>query len=361
MSNPDNDDVQCRYHYDPLDRMIGTTPSRSGGVQRFYNKSRLTTEFQGAMRRSIFQHNDQLLAQQTKQDDSVEISLLATDQMRSLLQLIKVSRSAPINYSPYGYHQAGSHLLSSLGFNGEWRDPTTENYLLGNGYRAFSLLLMQFNNSDNLSPFGKGGLNSYAYCLGDPVNREDPTGKFSWLRGIDSMLGIIDKGTRNFLNSAKKVNLKSTKGTLSGSRASGRATQDILENKLSAFIRSEYREFDQFQNEMNKSLAKTISSQKDLNSLVKNYNYKFVFTDERQLVVGGSPGTKHYHYLSHPVLSQYSKSQRIVSAGYVTNRGNNVFELDHRTGHYGAPFETLLPVRAYLRGLGAEITLIRLF
>ncbi|KAK6509207.1 hypothetical protein TWF481_003967 [Arthrobotrys musiformis] len=32
-----------------------------------------------------------------------------------------------------------------------------------------------------MSPFGKGGLNSYAYCLNDPINRVDPTGHFSFL------------------------------------------------------------------------------------------------------------------------------------------------------------------------------------
>jgi hypothetical protein len=31
-----------------------------------------------------------------------------------------------------------------------------------------------------MSPFSKGGLNTYAYCAGDPVNRADPSGA-SWL------------------------------------------------------------------------------------------------------------------------------------------------------------------------------------
>jgi RHS repeat-associated protein len=67
-------------------------------------------------------------------------------------------------------------LTSLLGFNGERPDPVTGHYLLGNGYWAFNPLLMRFNSPDSLSPFGKGGLNSYAYCLGDPVNFMDPTG-----------------------------------------------------------------------------------------------------------------------------------------------------------------------------------------
>ncbi|MCX4409771.1 MULTISPECIES: RHS repeat-associated core domain-containing protein [unclassified Streptomyces] len=67
-------------------------------------------------------------------------------------------------------------LVSLLGFGGEWPDPVTGHYLLGNGYRSFNPVLMRFNSPDSSSPFGEGGFNSYAYCLGDPVNRVDPTG-----------------------------------------------------------------------------------------------------------------------------------------------------------------------------------------
>ncbi|MFA1026632.1 MULTISPECIES: RHS repeat-associated core domain-containing protein [Pseudomonas syringae group] len=48
---------------------------------------------------------------------------------------------------------------------------------MGNGYRAYNPVLMRFNSPDSLSPFGKGGLNAYAYCAGDPVNRSDPDGR----------------------------------------------------------------------------------------------------------------------------------------------------------------------------------------
>jgi RHS repeat-associated protein len=63
-----------------------------------------------------------------------------------------------------------------LGFNGERPDAVTGHYLLGNGYRAFNPVLMRFNSPDSWSPFGKGGLNTYTYCLGDPVNFSDPNG-----------------------------------------------------------------------------------------------------------------------------------------------------------------------------------------
>lgn len=82
----------------------------------------------------------------------------------------------PIIYSPYGHRAPENGLLSLLGFNGERPDPVTGHYLLGNGYRAFNPVLMRFNSPDSWSPFGKGGLNAYAYCLGDPMNQTDPTG-----------------------------------------------------------------------------------------------------------------------------------------------------------------------------------------
>ncbi|QIU88441.1 RHS repeat-associated core domain-containing protein [Yokenella regensburgei] len=87
-------------------------------------------------------------------------------------------------WSPWG---AGTPLPGLPGFNGERPDPVSGSYHLGNGYRAYNPLLMRFNCPDNLSPFGAGGINPYAYCAGDPVNHTDPTGHLSW-QGI---LGIV--------------------------------------------------------------------------------------------------------------------------------------------------------------------------
>jgi RHS repeat-associated protein len=171
--------LPCQYRYDPLDRLIGQTRSGTPVHQRFYCKSRLATEIQGATGRSIVQAGDQLLAQQQRQGDALDTTLLATDMQRSVLQTIKPNPPRqPIAYSPYGHHPAESGLTSLLGFNGERWDPVTGCYLLGNGYRAFNPVLMRFNSPDSFSPFGKGGLNTYAYCKGDPLNHSDPNGHF---------------------------------------------------------------------------------------------------------------------------------------------------------------------------------------
>lgn len=79
-------------------------------------------------------------------------------------------------YSPYGYHPIS---FGKLGFNGERSDQISGHYFLGNGYRGFNPPLMRFNSPDTLSPFGFGGLNSYGYCSGDPINFRDPSGHFS--------------------------------------------------------------------------------------------------------------------------------------------------------------------------------------
>jgi len=169
--------ILCSYGYDPLDRLISQLQPDAPAHQRFYCKSRLATEIQGAIGFSVFQNNDLLLAQHKNQGGAVESTLLATDQQRSVLHTFTADQQQhPIAYSPYGHRQAESGLTSLLGFNGERPDPVTGHYLLGNGYRAFNPVLMRFNSPDSWSPFGKGGLNAYAYCMGDPINFHDPSG-----------------------------------------------------------------------------------------------------------------------------------------------------------------------------------------
>ncbi|WP_256365325.1 RHS repeat-associated core domain-containing protein [Pseudomonas sp. PDM25] len=74
--------------------------------------------------------------------------------------------------------RAADYVSSVLGFNGERIDPVLGGYHLGNGYRLYSPALRRFTSPDNMSPFGAGGINPYAYCEGDPINNTDPTGHF---------------------------------------------------------------------------------------------------------------------------------------------------------------------------------------
>lgn len=66
-----------------------------------------------------------------------------------------------------------------LGYNGALHEAGLRWQNLGNGYRVFSPVLMRFQGADSLSPFGDGGISSYAYAQCDPVNRMDPSGHFA--------------------------------------------------------------------------------------------------------------------------------------------------------------------------------------
>ncbi|MBX6690441.1 RHS repeat-associated core domain-containing protein [Pseudomonas sp. USTB-Z] len=97
--------------------------------------------------------------------------LLSADRQLSVLHGLAFS---PRVYSPYGIMNAAP--VPGLAFCGQYQDPLTGSYPLGNGHRFYSPNLMRFITHDRLSPFSRGGINSYVYCGADPVNRHDPSG-----------------------------------------------------------------------------------------------------------------------------------------------------------------------------------------
>ncbi|KPW93180.1 RHS repeat-associated core domain-containing protein [Pseudomonas syringae pv. coryli] len=181
--------ILCKYTYDPLDRVSTVTPLAQAVANRFYNGEQLMTELHGDRQRTCIRAGAQWLAQQSREGDEVVTTMIASDLHNSVLHASKDGHQADIAYTPFGHHQAGQTIAELPGFNGEQADPLTGHYLLGNGYRAYNPVLMRFNSPDSMSPFGKGGLNAYAYCVGDPVNRVDPTGHISI--GLSFLSGIL--------------------------------------------------------------------------------------------------------------------------------------------------------------------------
>lgn len=84
-------------------------------------------------------------------------------------------------YAAYGGRN-GAGANAHIGYMGEVQEAGTGDYLLGE--RLYDSALRRFHKADPLSPFDEGGINRYAYCAGDPINRIDPQGSawWNWLR-----------------------------------------------------------------------------------------------------------------------------------------------------------------------------------
>lgn len=99
----------------------------------------------------------------------------------------------PLAYAPHGYRDETS-ALAAPGFNGERFDAGSGCYLLGpRHHRPYSPWLGIFLAPDSASPFGAGGLNTLAYCVGDPINLADPSGHFwKWIvAGVGLAIGVV--------------------------------------------------------------------------------------------------------------------------------------------------------------------------
>lgn len=109
----------------------------------------------------------------------LDVTLLAVDPKQTPQMAYSRSKMTVPSLGPFGFGIADES--QPVGYNGEHLDLKIGGYLLGAGRRCYSTSLMRFISYDMLSPFGKGGINGFAYCSNDPVNYLDPTG---CIRGI---------------------------------------------------------------------------------------------------------------------------------------------------------------------------------
>lgn len=168
-------------------------------VKFFFQGKNLSTSIDQSTQQRIFISKSQRLATHSKQGDT---SLLATDLQGS--SIVEQHRTHPhINsYTPYGNSPSVDGASTLVKYNGERSDPHSGLYFLGQGRRCFSAALMRFYSPDSLSPFDAGGLNSYTYCLGDPVNYSDPSGLTSFPHLFSKLNRHI---TRIFSSEGKKL------------------------------------------------------------------------------------------------------------------------------------------------------------
>jgi len=147
-------------------------------TQFFYQGDKLITVKHGDQHRAIFRNAAMPLAE-VQAGEASSAGLLATDDKGSVLQVNSKEEEQTHAYSSYGHAPTSPSPLTLLGFNGERYDHAITGSLLGNGYRRFNSTLMRFCAPDSWGPFSVGGLNTYCYCLGDPVNHVDPSGHIS--------------------------------------------------------------------------------------------------------------------------------------------------------------------------------------
>ena len=116
----------------------------------------------------------------------IKVWLLGDDAQGSVV-CEQAGKTRTRNYDVYGQRELDVDGART-GFVGEVAEADSGHYFLGD--RIYAPSLRRFLSCDTVSPFGAGGLNRYAYCAGDPLNRVDPTGN-SWLPVLFSALGFI--------------------------------------------------------------------------------------------------------------------------------------------------------------------------
>ncbi|UVK85594.1 hypothetical protein LOY46_13205 [Pseudomonas sichuanensis] len=178
----------CTYGYDPAgnlcDRRIDGQLTRS-----FHSANRLTHELRGEEQLRLIGDAGQLFAVDRLAAGVHRATLLGCDAQGSV-RLEADEELRQYHYTAHGADAGPSQsAASTFGFAGERREPLTGWYIAA-GYRPYDPVLMIFLAPDSASPFGRGGLNPYGYCAGDPVNRFDPDGH-SWFKWVALGFAVV--------------------------------------------------------------------------------------------------------------------------------------------------------------------------
>lgn len=274
---------------------------------------------------------------------STACALLMSDAHASVLQI--PTRDKGRAYCVYGYHQPFGQVPVLLAFNGECPESQTGNYLLGNGNRTYNPVLMRFHSSDPYSPFEQGGFNTYAYCLGDPINNFDPTGNWPWRRKSSSKSDNVVAGDV-------------LKNTLEHSLLSEMLA---LNDALSGGVSDESRKLTYSASEWQPAEVKEVRGKKDLDEAEPNRHSSWVLMGGR-IFVGTytvlGPKLTHAALANH-AAKLYSIKPEVVAAGEIKLKKGNVY-FDDWSGHYLPPRNRVSLVRKKFKSMGIKAKFMRI-
>ncbi|AYN08594.1 RHS repeat-associated core domain-containing protein [Pseudomonas putida] len=216
----------------------------------FYQTNKLTTVIGNDQKRSILRIGTLPLAESAGKE-AKSSQLLATDEMDSVLVVSTPDgKQNNHNYTPFGYNDKLPSGSTAMGFNGEFILENMHLYLLGQGHRGFSTEMRRFIGPDNAeSPFARGGVNAFAYCVNDPVNRKDETGMWgifkprTWFRSnqakMDQRLASIKIINKSMQEQTDKLNALVKKREHGGKTVAPRieAARKTLQKTLDSGLR----------------------------------------------------------------------------------------------------------------------------
>ncbi|MEE1889074.1 RHS repeat-associated core domain-containing protein [Pseudomonas carassii] len=274
---------------------------------------------------------------------STGCALLMSDAHQSVLQVPTFGSGRA--YCVYGYHRPYDQPSLLLAFNGECAESQTGSYLLGNGNRTYNPVLMRFHSIDPYSPFEQGGLNTYAYCLGDPINNFDPTGNWPWSRKSSSKSDSPFAGDvlRNTLESSLLSEMVALNDALGGGVSD--------ESKKLSYGVSEWRPAE----------VKEVRSKKDLDEADLTRHSSWVLMGGRIFMGTYTvPGPK----LTHAALAKhaaklYSVEPHVVAAGEIKIKKGKVY-FDDWSGHYLPPRDRVGLVRKIFKSMDINAQFMRI-
>ncbi|MBD1600442.1 RHS repeat-associated core domain-containing protein [Pseudomonas typographi] len=218
-------------------------------------------------------------------------------------------------------------------------------YLFGNGHRAYIPGLRRFAQADTFSPFAAGGLNSYAYCLSDPVNRQD-------LSGHASIFSRLAKLFRRGAKKPRAANSGRALDAMSDPIAGAPALANLRQGEL-PYEMGLYGKASDVYGKISRSGEPGF-----VDRLVKGRPYKFVMTRDGTLSV--SPWVRETGTPSHPVVAFHGtapgdRTPDIIAAGNLIKRSRKAVALGNWSGHYRPPFQSLDSPAHYFTRQGLQV------